>query len=158
MKNKFLFKTIILLVLTVLLSSCMATRTNVNGFNEAQGQTYKYDKVKQCYLFWGLIPLGRSKAHTPDNKRPCQIRTYYSFGDAIVSSILGGLFEMQTIKVIAKRTPGDQDYFAVGDEVTYKSGTKYLRGVIMSIIDGESCTLKNYEGKVIKMKFERMSK
>jgi len=149
---------IISAIMALSLTSCLSTRTNANGYAESLGQTYKYDKAKQYYLFWGLVPLGRAKAHTPE-KRPFQVRTYYSFGDALVSSILGGLFEMQTIKVIAKRTPEDQDYFKVGDEVSYKRCCKYHRGEIVSIIDGLRCTIKDEDnGKVHKVRFEKVSK
>lgn len=65
---------------------------------------------------------------------------------------------MQQIRVYAKRTPADQDYFQTGDDVTYKVGGKYLKGSIDSIIDGEKCVVKTEDGKLKKMKFENLSK
>jgi len=146
-----------ILLSAIFLNSCMTTRTPVHEFKESKGQVYKYSKAKQCYLFWGLIPLGRRTAATPINQ-PCEIRTSFRFIDAFVSVITGGIFSMQTIKVMAKRTPQDQDFFDKGDRVTYKSGSKYKRGEIDSIIDGEKCVVKTEEGKLKKMKMENLSK
>lgn len=87
----------------VVLSSCMTTRTDVGNYREISkngSDTYTYAKGKQCYLFWGLIPLGRTKVNTPPSGN-CQVRTSYRFFDALLSTITGGIFAMQTIKVIA---------------------------------------------------------
>ena len=92
----------LLLGLIVIVPSCMTTRTAVGNFTENQGKMYKYAKGKQCYLFWGLIPLGRTSVATP-TEESCQIRTSFNFWDALVSTITGGFFTMQTIKVYAKR-------------------------------------------------------
>lgn len=93
---------ILLLVIVVMAPSCMTTRTSVGSFTETQGEMYKYAKGKQCYLFWGLIPLGRTTVATPAGQ-PCQVRTSFNFWDALLSTITGGIFSMQTIKVYAKR-------------------------------------------------------
>ena len=135
----------------------MTTRTSVSNFKETQGQEYKYSKGKQCYLFWGLIPLGRTSVSTPAEE-PCQIRTSFRFIDAFVSAITGGIFSMQTIKVIAKHKPTSQDYFQTGDVVQYKVGKNYETGTIKSIIDGEQCVVEMASGKAKKMKFEDISK
>lgn len=94
-----------MLVLTFCGTSCMTTRTAVGNFTEANGEVYRYSKAKQCYLFWGLIPLGRTSAATPQ-EQPCQVRTSFNFWDALISGITGGIFSMQTIKVYAKRPIG----------------------------------------------------
>ncbi len=148
---------IILLGVLILTPSCMSTRTSVQNYKEAQGQEYRYAKGRQCYLFWGLIPLGRTTIATPV-EQPCQVRTRFGFWDAFVTTITAGIFSMQQIRVYAKRTPADQDYFNTGDLVTYKSGGKYYKGSIDSIIDGEKCVVKTENGKLKKMKFENLSK
>lgn len=87
----------------LILSSCMTTRTDVGNYrnlSQNKSQVYTYARGKQLYLFWGLVPLGRTKVNTPPSGN-CQIRTSYNFWDALLSSITGGLFEMQTIKVKA---------------------------------------------------------
>jgi len=146
-----------ILLSAICLNSCMTTRTPIQEYKESKGQVYKYSKAKQCYLFWGLIPLGRQTAATPMNQ-PCEVRTSFRFIDAFVSTITAGIFSMQTIKVMAKRTPQDQAFFEKGDKVTYKSGSKYKQGEIDSIIDGEKCIVKTEEGKLKKMKIENVSK
>ncbi len=90
----------------LLLPSCYATRTNVGGYREEikeeKARTYTYAKGKQVYLFWGLIPIGRTSVATPVDGT-CQIRTRHGFGDAILSFFTGGIVSMQTIKVVATR-------------------------------------------------------
>ncbi len=84
----------------MLLSSCMATRTNVNGFEAAEknkgAKTYNYSKAKQIYLFWGLLPIGRTSVATP-----FQIRTKIRFIDYFISGITLGIVRTQTIRVKA---------------------------------------------------------
>ena len=100
-------KLLIVMIAAILLPSCMTTRTNVAGFKEqsknSSADVYTYSKGKQCYLFWGLVPLGRTSVSTPANAA-CQVRTYYNFWDALVSTITGGIFGMQTIKIKAIRS------------------------------------------------------
>ena len=96
------------MLVAIILPSCMSTRTNVGNFKEIsknnEAKVYDYSKGKQCYLFWGLVPLGRTNVSTPANGT-CQVRTYYNFWDALVSTITGGIFGMQTIKVKAINLP-----------------------------------------------------
>ena len=147
----------IFILTTFLLSSCMTTRTSVQNYKETHGQEYRYSKAKQCYLFWGLIPLGRTTIATPEDK-PCQVRTSVRFIDALCSILTGGIFSMQTIKVMAKRSPSDQDYFHKGDTVTYKHGGKYSHGTIDSLIDSDRCIVKTADGKLMKVRFENLTK
>lgn len=97
-------KTLILTLIAVLLccTSCLTTRTSLRGYKAVEGEEYTFERGKQCYLFWGAIPLGHTNVDTPDDG-VCQIRTYYGPGDAIVTWLTGGIFCMQTIKVKAKR-------------------------------------------------------
>lgn len=96
-------KFILFIFCALLFSSCMTTRTNVGNYREQEktgGKTYTYARGKQCYLFWGLVPLGRTNVATPPHGA-CQVRTSYRFLDALVSGITGGIFAMQTITVKA---------------------------------------------------------
>ncbi len=106
---KSMKKNLILLLLAaavLLLPSCYATRTSVGGYREEakseKASTYTYAKGKQVYLFWGLLPLGRTSVATPTNGK-CQIKTRHGFLDSVVSLITGGIISMQTIKVTAVR-------------------------------------------------------
>ncbi len=107
MKKQLIFKSIIISIIllstSLVFSSCWSTRTNVGNFVESKhnkADIYKYSKGKQMYLFWGLIPLGRTNVATPPSGN-FQIKTYYNFWDALLSSVTGGIFGMQTIKVKA---------------------------------------------------------
>ena len=150
-------KIIIMIFIACTLTSCMTTRTSINKYKETPGQTYKYSKGKQMYLFWGLIPIGRTSVATPVNE-PCQVRTSYRFADVLLTSITGGVFSMQTIKVMAKHSASSQNSFNTGDIVNYESMGKSAKGTIDSIIDDEKCIVKTEDGKLKKMKFENLSK
>lgn len=92
----------LILLSVILLSSCMMTRTNVGTYRQMPGEEYTFSKGKQVYLFWGLLPLGYTNVATPDDGN-CQIRTYHNFWDFLLSAVTAGIFDMQTIKVKAKR-------------------------------------------------------
>ena len=92
-----------MLAVLTLLPSCMTTRTSVGSYRETEGDEYVYAKGKQCYLFWGLVPLGRTRVATPADGN-CEVRTRYGFWDAFLSVITGGIFEMQSIRVYAKQS------------------------------------------------------
>ena len=83
-------------------SSCYVTRTHIGEYrqetNNKRANSQLYDKSKQCWLFWGMIPLGKVTTKLPQNQ--CyEVRTHFGFGDFLVSGITGGLFSMQTVKV-----------------------------------------------------------
>ena len=80
---------------------CMSTRTSVANYQMTDGEEMCYSKGRQCYLFWGLVPLGRTRVATPPDG-VCEVRTRYGFWDAFVSIITGGIFEMQQIRVYTK--------------------------------------------------------
>ena len=92
---------LLLLVVVFLLSACMTTRTSTGSYKESPGKEYVYAKGKQCYLFWGLVPLGRTSVASPASG-DCEVRTRYNFWDALSSVITGGIFSMQSIRVYAK--------------------------------------------------------
>lgn len=149
---------IICIILGVLLcgTSCMTTRTSVGSYNQAPGQTYQYSKGKQCYLFWGLIPLGRTSIATPEDG-VCQVRTKFNFVDWLVSGLTGGIFSMQSIRVYAKR-PAEPNDIIVGDIVVCKQGKNYVKVTVESIIDEKYCTVRFEDGKIKKCKFADLSK
>ncbi len=91
-----------LLAFALTLSSCMTTRTSVGAFQEMEGSSYTYAQGKQLWLFWGLIPLGRTNVNTPADGN-CEVITRYTFGDFLISGITGGIITSYTIRVKAKR-------------------------------------------------------
>ena len=98
--------TVMLMIVVIMCSSCYATKTQVGFYREIvkmeKADTYTYFKGKQAYLFWGLLPLGRTQVATPRHGN-CQIKTHMGFVDACVSLVTGGLVSMQTIKVSVPR-------------------------------------------------------
>jgi hypothetical protein len=103
--KKIRMKVYIILVaffITTIFSSCMTTKTNVGAYRETQGNEYTYAKGKQIWLFWGLIPLGRTSVNTPGNGN-CQVVTKFNFGDVLISGLTGGIVTTYTIKVKAKK-------------------------------------------------------
>lgn len=83
-------------------TSCMTTKTSVGAFKETQGNEYTYAKGKQFWLFWGLVPIGRTSVNTPGDGN-CEVVTRFKFGDVLISGITGGLLTSYSIKVVAKR-------------------------------------------------------
>jgi len=107
MKNPILavFVTIALLFSS---TSCMMTKTDVGDFREVRGEIpYNYSKGRQLWLFWGLIPLGRTKVNTPGHGN-CQVVTKFNFGDVLISGLTGGILFSYSIKVRVKKGSGDQ--------------------------------------------------
>ncbi len=84
------------------LTSCMTTKTNVGAYKETQGEEYTYAKGKQIWLFWGLLPLGRTNVNTPGDGN-CQVITRFNFSDFLISCLTGGIVTSETIKVKAKQ-------------------------------------------------------
>lgn len=84
------------------LNSCMTTKTSVGEYTEKGGEEYTYADGKQFWLFWGLVPLGRTDVNTPSNG-DCQVVTRYRFTDFLVSALTGGIVTSYSIDVKAKR-------------------------------------------------------
>lgn len=95
-------KLTILLLSVMLLTSCLTTKTDVGAYRETQGNVYVYSKSKQIWLFWGIVPIGRTKTATPTNGA-CQVVTKFTLFDIIISSLTGGIITTETIKVKAKK-------------------------------------------------------
>jgi hypothetical protein len=98
---------LLLLTLAWGLSACMTTRTSVGTYVEDTGQEYTYAKGKQFWLFYGIIPLGRTDVSTPTHGN-CQVITRYTFADFLISGITGGILTSYTIQVRAKRGSSDR--------------------------------------------------
>jgi hypothetical protein len=98
-KFKLLFLQLsILLVVT----SCMTTKTPVGNYLVTPGKEVTYDKGKQFWLFWGLVPLGRTHVNTPQDGN-CQVVTKYKFLDVIIFGFTGGIVSSYSIKVETKK-------------------------------------------------------
>lgn len=100
--KSFFTKLLILLAISTLLTSCMTTKTCVGEYKEIQEEEYVYAKGKQFYIFWGLLPIGRTNVNTPADGN-CEIITRYNFGDVLISSLTCGVINSYSIKVKAKR-------------------------------------------------------
>ena len=90
------------LLIGLSLSSCMVTKTSVGQYREQQGQEYTYAKGKQLWIFFGIVPLGRTQVATPPDGN-CEVRTQYKFGDFLISAFTAGIITSSSIKVTAKR-------------------------------------------------------
>ena len=88
----------------LLATSCKAMRTwtPVGDYRQQQGDKYTYSKSHQFYILWGYFPLGRTHTATPPNGS-CEVDTYVSFGDRLISAITLGIVTGQTVRVKAKR-------------------------------------------------------
>ena len=96
-------KTLLMALLCVVsFSSCLTTKTNVGNYREATGNRYTYSKAKQVWLFWGILPIGRTHTSTPSNGS-CQVITRFNLTDLLISGITGGIVTTETIKVEAKK-------------------------------------------------------
>ncbi|MBN1131701.1 MAG: hypothetical protein JXA39_01405 [Bacteroidales bacterium] len=90
------------IILSTTLTSCMTTKTSVGAFKESPGLEYTYAKGKQFWIFWGIIPIGRTSVNTPGNGN-CQVTTRFTLVDVLISGLTGGIITSYTIKVEAKR-------------------------------------------------------
>lgn len=95
MKNLLIIATI-----SLLLSSCMVTKTDVGQYRMQEGESVTYSKAKQIWLLG--IPLGRTKVATPESG-DCQIITKYNVSDVLVKTLTGGTVKTYTIKVKVKK-------------------------------------------------------
>jgi hypothetical protein len=100
-RQKLLLIAATLLIISFL-SSCMMTQTNVGTYRETRGSEYVFSKGKQWWLFWGLVPIGRTNLATPTDGS-CQVITRYNFTDFLISGLTAGILTTETIKVKARR-------------------------------------------------------
>ncbi len=100
LKSLFLMP-LLFMAMSVMMSSCMTTKTSVGEYLESPGQEYTYAKGKQFWLFWGILPVGRTDVNTPRDGN-CKIVTKYTFVDFLISGLTGGIVTSYTIKVLDK--------------------------------------------------------
>ncbi|MDQ7019106.1 MAG: hypothetical protein Q9M33_08060 [Robiginitomaculum sp.] len=100
--KRTIFNLLIVAVTSLIFTSCMTTKTSVGTFKETQGSEYTYAKGKQFWLFWGLVPLGRTNVNTPGDGN-CEVITKFKFGDVLISGLTGGIVTSYSIKVKAKK-------------------------------------------------------
>jgi hypothetical protein len=86
----------------------MTTKTNVGEYKELPGHEYTYAKGKQMWLFWGLVPLGRTNVNTPSDGN-CEVITRFNFGDFLISALTVGILTSYSIKVKAKKKAATQE-------------------------------------------------
>ena len=97
-----LFGFAIAICIALFMSSCMTTKTSVGAFRETQGSKYTYAKGKQFWLFWGILPIGRTNVNTPGDGN-CEVITRFNVADALISGLTGGILTSYSIKVKAKK-------------------------------------------------------
>ena len=97
-----LSKLALLALLSFFAASCMTTKTPVGNYQAIQGEEYTYAKGKQVWLFWGLLPAGRTNVNTPSDG-DCEVVTRFNFGDFLITTITAGIVTTYSIKVRAKR-------------------------------------------------------
>lgn len=100
--KKAIIYTLTLIVLGSSLQSCMTTKTPVGNYREAVGTEYVYAKGKQLWLFWGIMPIGRTSVATPADGS-CEVITRFNFGDFLISGLTFGIVTSESIKVKAKK-------------------------------------------------------
>jgi len=94
-------KIIAVVILLISFSSCMMTKTPVGAYLETPGKEVTFDKGKQFWLFWGIMPIGRTHVNTPSNGN-CQVTTKIRLTDFIISGLTGGIVTSTSIKVEVK--------------------------------------------------------
>ncbi len=92
----------IIFAFAALMTSCMTTKTSVGAFKESPGSEYTYAKGRQLWLFWGLVPLGRTNVNTPGDGN-CEIVTRFNFGDFLIGGLTLGILTSYSIKINAKQ-------------------------------------------------------
>lgn len=100
--NPKLLQLVVIVTMAALLSSCMMTKTSVGSYKENYGTEYTYSKAKQWWLFWGLMPIGRTNTATPTNGA-CEVIVRHNFFDFVISGVTGGIITTMSIKVKAKK-------------------------------------------------------
>jgi hypothetical protein len=100
---KKLFKAIFTIIIgSILMTSCMTTKTPVGEYLSQTGTEYTYDKGKQFWVFWGLVPIGRTHVNTPSDGN-CEVVSKFKFTDVLISGLTGGILTSYSIKVNAKK-------------------------------------------------------
>jgi hypothetical protein len=99
--NKTILTLLIAVIMSSTFSSCMTTKTVVGQYQEVPGREDTYDRGKQFWLFWGIVPLGRTSVRAPADGN-CEVITRFNVGDILISGLTGGIITSYSIKVKAK--------------------------------------------------------
>lgn len=92
----------LLATLAFFAASCMTTKTPVGNYQALQGAEYTYAQGKQIWLFWGLLPVGRTNVNTPSDG-DCEVVTRFTFVDFLITGLTGGIVGAYSIKIRVKR-------------------------------------------------------
>lgn len=100
MKNLLAFA----LLGSILFSSCFVTRTTVGyGPIGTELRTRTFSKVKQRYVVFGLIPLNKVTPQLPPQGTGYEVKTSFSFIDAVVTLVTAGIYGQRTIKILVDK-------------------------------------------------------
>lgn len=93
-----------------LFSSCYTTHFTVgDGPIKDQGKQETYDKAKQMWLLWGLFVINDGNPNTPSDNN-YMIKTKFTFGDILITSLTGGVFTIKSVKVKVKKVKASNSY------------------------------------------------
>ena len=93
-------KIIYLMLVAIILSSCLCTKTYVGNYRDAPGTETHYSMAKQVYIL-GFIPLGHPSAATPRSGN-CIVTTHRNFWDFVIPVITLGIVQTYTIDITVK--------------------------------------------------------
>ncbi|TAE55388.1 MAG: hypothetical protein EAZ89_05665 [Bacteroidetes bacterium] len=100
---------LLLTIVCLLFPSCMVNLHTVgNGPVGKQQTTEVYDRKKQVYLFWGLMPMNEASPRVPSHG-DYQLKSSITILDGLAFSITGGLFSMRTVEVRVKEDMGGRN-------------------------------------------------
>ncbi len=171
---KKLLLLISIVVCGIMMQSCMTTRTPVGDYYQAQ-HTERYSKSKQAWLFFGLVPLGRTHTNTPNDGRPCMIEEKYTFGDVVLNGLCSWMLGLhfRTIKCYVAVDNGYSGYSGnahqpgrpqthplVGARVSWQTpqgGTRY--GTVTNMRTPSTCEVKTEDtGSTIVITLDKLTK
>lgn len=161
-KNNKTMKRITIIALMLLaamsLTSCYTNRVNVAGYTSEFGEEKTYDRAKQWYLFEGLIPIGRAHLNTPADG-VCQIRSYYSPLDALITVLTGGLVSTRTVKCYYIEPGSDiREIYHPGDKVIVydKKQKKNVEATIVTILDQDDMKVRMPSGQIKEIEVKKI--
>lgn len=101
MAIKMIKNALLMVIIGATMVSCMTTKTMVGDYKTEIGNEVKYSQGKQVWIFWGLIPAGRTNINTPSST-PCKIVGKNTLLDCIIDSITFGIITTRTIRCYVK--------------------------------------------------------
>ena len=122
------------LLILLFTTSCLTHRHTVGkGPIGSKGGTQVHDKVKQGFVFWGLIPVNNSRTSEPEHGN-YQIKTCFNFEDALISIVTCGVVSYRTIKVLEYKQDRIEGFdFEIEDKVTAQVKGETVLGEIVGI-------------------------